>query len=197
MADLSHLGGLNPIDHLDVDDTYPVVKESTFQLAPAGTYTLRAPDSFPASSFSRTKAGALQVQIDPTIVGPTNEGYTVRFVKVSAKVFERGGKKVSQVGDYLAAVGFRGTIRDEQELADAIEASAGRIYQAKLDWRAYNKRTGFSLEGMTRFPKLADGTYQSWVIDPAEVGKTDDEGRQLRVFANLTIPFNGFIPAEN
>lgn len=49
---------------------------------------------------------------------------------------------------------------------------------------------------MERFPKKEDGTYSSIVIDPAEVGKTDETGRQLVVFANLTIPFGGFIPAE-
>lgn len=196
MADLGHLGGLNPVEALDLDGTYPVAKESTFRLAPKGTYTLRAPDSFPPAAFGRTKAGALSVQIDPTITGPTDNGTVIRFVKISSKTFDRSGTKVSQIGDYLKACGFSGVLRDEQAIADAIEATAGTTYQAKIDWRAYNKRTGFSLEGMERFPKLADGTYQPWVIDPAEVGKTDDEGRQLRVFANLTIPFGGFVAAE-
>jgi len=195
MADLGHLGGLNPVDKLDLDGTYPVAQEKTaFQLAPKGTYTLRAPDTFPAAAFSRTKAGSLAIQIDPTVVGPTHEGTVVRFVKISAKVFERSGLKASQIGDYLKACGFIGVLNDEQAIADAVETTAGSLYEAKLDWRAYNKRTGFSLEGMERFPKLADGTYQPWVIDPAENGKLDEEGRQLRVFANLTIPFNGFIP---
>lgn len=170
-------------------------KESTFRLAPKGRYTLRAPDSFPAAAFGRTQKKDLSIQIDPTIVGPTNEGTVVRFVKVSAKVFQRGGSNASVVGDYLRACGFQGTLSNEQEIADAVESTAGSIYEAKLDWRAYNKRTQFSLEGMERFPLQADGTHQSWVIDPAEVGKLDEEGRQLRVLANLTIPFGGFIPA--
>lgn len=197
MADLSHLGGLNPVEALDLSN-YSDNKEkaSGFRLAPKGTYTVQAPDSFPAAAFSRTKAGALQVQIDPTIVGPTHEGTLIRFVKISAKTFERSKQIVSQVGDYLRACGFKGTLSNEQEIADAVESTAGAIYQLKLDWRAYNKRTGFSLEGMERFPKLQDGSYQAWVIDPAEEGKTDDEGRQLRVFANLMVPFGGFIPSE-
>ena len=195
MADLSHLGGQREIQALDLDDTYPVAKESTFQLAPKGVYTLRAPDSFPIAAFGRTNAGAISAQIDPTIVGPTNEGYTVRFVKVSAKTFERGGKQVSQMGDYLKACGFRGRLTTEEELVDAVTNTAGMIYQAKLDWRAYNKRTGFSLEGMERFPRNQDGTYQSWITDPAEVGKTDENGRPLRVLASLQVPFGGFIPA--
>jgi hypothetical protein len=196
MADLSHLGGLNPVEALDLEN-YADNKEkvSSFRLPPKGVYTVQAPDSFPAAAFSRTKAGSLQIQIDPTIVGPTHEGTLIRFVKISAKTFERNKQIVSQVGDYLRACGFRGTLANEQEIADAIEATANAIYQVKLDWRAYNKRTGYSLEGMERFPKLEDGTHQPWVIDPAEEGKVDEEGRQLRVFANLTIPFGGFIPS--
>lgn len=196
MADLSHLGGLNPVEQLDLDGTYPVAQDkSSFTLPAKGEYVMRAPDTFPQAAFSRTKAGDLSVQIDPTIVGPTHEGFTVKFVKVSAKVFDRGGTKVSQVGDYLKSCGFAGRITNEQELGEAIDFTAGRVYTAKLDWRAYNKRTGWSLEGMERFPKNSDGTYQSWIIDPAEIGKTDDQGRQLRVLANLTIPFGGFVPA--
>lgn len=196
MADLSHLGGLKAVEQLDLDNTYPVAKESTFQLPPKGTYVMRAPDSFPGAAFSRTKADDLSVQIDPTIVGPDHEGFTVRFVKVSAKVFNRNGKGVSQVGDYLKACGFSGVLKGEDQIIEAVETTAGATYQAKLDWRAYNKRTGWTLEGMERFPKNEDGTHQSWVIDPTEVGKTDDTGRQLRVLANLTIPFGGFIPAN-
>lgn len=194
MADLSHLGGLNPVESLDLAN-YADNKESSFRLPAKGVYTMQAPSNFPSTAFTRTKGGSLQIQVDPTIAGPTNEGTVVKYVKVSAKTFDRSGVKASQVGDYLRAVGFRDTLGNEQAIADAVEATAGAIYQAKLDWAAYNKRTGWKLEGMEKFPKNADGTYQPWVVDPAEVGKTDDQGRQLRVFANITVPFGGFIPA--
>lgn len=207
MADLSTLGPLNEVQQLD-GDNYADNKEKTFRLAPKGVYTLRAPESFPQAAFGRTKNGDLSIQIDPTIVGPTNEGYTIRFQKVSAKTFDRDGKPASQVADYLRACGWRGRITDPQSIADAVESTAGTTYQAKLDWRAYNKRTGFSLQGMERFPKLADGSYQSYVIDPMEVdtkasaeagrqvGKKDPEtGKELRVYANIEIPFGGFIAA--
>lgn len=202
MANISHLGNLNPIEQLDLDGTYPTAKESTFQLPAKGVYTMRAPDSFSDASFGSTKNGDLSVQIDPTIVGNVDgssvgEGLVVRFVKISNKSFARGNKTASQVGDYLAACGFKGTLKTLDDVVSAVESTAGTTYQAKLDWRAYNKRTGFSLEGMERFPKKEDGTYSSIVIDPAEVGKTDESGRQLVVFANLTIPFGGFIAAES
>jgi hypothetical protein len=212
MVDLSHLGGLKPVEQLDLGN-YAENKERTFRLAPKGVYTLQAPDQFPAEAFSRTKGDSLQAQIDPTIVGPTNEGTVVKYVKVSAKTFPRGKGLASQVGDYLVACGFRGVLQNEKDIAEAIASTAGSVYQAKLDWSAYNKRTGWRLDGMEKFPKLPDGTYQPWAVDPSEVGKTvdgqpiadsngnpilDENGqprRQARVFANLTIPFGGFIPA--
>lgn len=188
IADLSHLGGLNPVESLDLAN-YADNKESTFRLPVKGRYTLQTPTSFPPAAFSRTKGGALSIQIDPTIVGPTNEGLTVRFTKVSAKPFKRDGVTVSQVGDYLRSCGFKGTLSDEQQIADAVETTAGSIYEAKLDWRAYSK-SGFSLQGMERFPKLPDGSYQSWVEDPTA---KDESGNALKVRANLIV--DRFIPA--
>lgn len=197
MADLSHLGGLNPVEQLDLDNTYPVAKERTFQLPAKGEYIVRAPETFPQEAFSHTKAGSFSAQIDPTIVGPDHEGFTIKYVKVSAKVFDRNGSKASQLGDYLKACGVSGRLSNEQEFADAVERTAGTNYKVKVDWRGYNKRTGWAIEGMEKFPKLADGTYQSWTTDPTEEGKTDENGRPLRVLANLTIPFGGFVPATN
>lgn len=195
MADISGLGGLQQVEPLDLEN-YADVKESTFRLPPKGRYTLRTSESFPQAAFGRTKAGALSVAIDPTIVGPTNEGFTIRFTKVSAKTFDRNGLKVSQLGDYLRATGFKGKLSNEQEQADAVESTAGALFEAGLDWRAYNSKTGFSLQGMERFPKLADGTHQSWAPDPNdyevdETGaiKLDSEGKKInkRVRANLVV----------
>lgn len=189
MADLSHLGGLNPVEQLDLTN-YADNKESTFRLPAKGVYTLRAPDSFPPAAFGRTKAGALSISIDPTIVGGPHDGFTIKFTKVSAKPFLRDGKYVSQVGDYLRSCGFKGILSDEQSIADAVEQTAGSLYQAKIDWRAYSK-SGFSIQGMERFPKNPDGTYQSWVEDPT---LKDENGNPVKVRANLIV--DRFIPAS-
>lgn len=186
MADLSHLGGLNDVVQLDLEN-YAENKESTFRLPAKGRYTLRAPDSFPQAAFGRTKAGALSIQIDPTITGPTNDGFTVRFTKVSAKPFQRDGKTVSQLGDMLKSVGITGVIRSEQDAADLVEQTAGMSYEANLDWRAYNGKTGWSLQGMQRFPKQADGTYQSWVEDPTPGAVDPETGKAYRVRANVIV----------
>lgn len=180
MADISSLSQ-NPVEQLDLAN-YKDVKESTgFVLPEEGVYTLQAPATF---SFKDTKNGDLSATISPSIVGPTNPGFEVRYIDVSAKVFDRDGEKVSWLGDYLRACGFRGRLSTKQEQADAVESTANLQYKAKLVWEAENRRTGFKLKGMKKFPKNEDGTYQSWVEDPTE---KDDQGNPVRVFARLRI----------
>jgi hypothetical protein len=195
MADISRLGQLNTSAPLDLE-IYADVKTG-FQLPEAGRYTVRAPESFPDTAFGATKAGFLSAQIDPTIVGPTNEGFQIRFTKVSAKTYKRSGADVSQLGDYLRACGMRVQVTgDPQSLADAVERTANAVYQVDVDWRAYNKNTGFTVEGMKNFPPRRDkdgnviGGYQSWVEDPTEKG---EDGKPLRLRANLQV--DRYIPA--
>lgn len=188
MADLSQLGGLQETEMLDLEN-YADVRESTFRLPAAGKYLLRAPESFPQAAFGRTQKGALKIQIDPTIAAGEHEGFTVRFVNVSGTVYNRGDKRVSQIGDYLRATGFKGTLKNEQEQADAVEQTANQVYEANLDWRVYEKATGYSLEGMTRFPKNEDGTYQSWINSPTQ---KNEDGTPVKLRANLFV--KSFVP---
>ena len=190
MADIAHLGGLQPVEALDLDN-YKDSQEPA-PLPKKGRYTVQAPDSFPASAFGRTQAGAFSAQVDPKILGPTNEGYVIRFTKVSGKPFKRGGVTVSQVGDYLRACGYRVKISDEQQMADAIEQTANRTYEVDLEWRAYNKNTKFVLEGMDKFPSDGNGGHQPWVEDP--VDKDPETGKPVKVRANLVV--NRFIAAS-
>lgn len=193
MANISALGNLQSVEELNLNDgQYADQKQSTFVLPPKGEYVLRAPDAFPEAAFGATKAGYLKVQIDPTIVGPTNEGFQLRYQSVSAKTFPRGGAIASQLGDYLRACGYKGAIKSPQDQADAAEATAGTVYNAILDWRVFNSKTGFQLEGMTKFPRNADGSYQSWVEDP---GDKDEQGNPKRLRANLFI--SRFLPAAS
>jgi hypothetical protein len=185
MADISHLGNLNPIETLDLGENYAENKRKTFQLPAKGRYTVQAPDSFPPEAFGRTKKNALYVDISPTIVGPTNEGFQLKRQRVYASTWKRDGKLVSGIGDYLIANGVRGVVlSDEQQLADAVEATAGRVYEVDLDWVANNYSTGFETKGMDSFPLLADGTRQSWVPDPTA---KDENGNPVKVRAFLEI----------
>lgn len=165
------------------------MKENTFRLPPSGTYTVQAPSEFTQTAFGRTKGGALSADISPTILGGPFDGMALKFQKVSATVFDRKNgsstSKASQIGDYLRANGVRGTFTSEQQLADAVESTAGRTYQVKLDWKGYNSGSGYSIEGMTKFPKGADGEYQSWIADPT--AKDPETGNPIRVRARLFI----------
>lgn len=182
MADISALGVLEPAAPLDLNQ----YKSATgFQMPKAGRYTLRSRDSFDATAFSRTRAGQLQADIAPTIVGPTNEGQQIRFCKVSAKTFERSGQQVSYIGDYLKACGVTGEVpADPQEIANLVESTAGRVFEADLDWEANHYPTGFQVKGMRNFPSDGNGGFQSWVTHPTE---KDADGSPLRLRANLTI----------
>lgn len=181
MANLSHLTNLQPTEALDLND---YADATGFELPPAGEYIVRAPEMFPTEAFGVSAAGALTVQIDPTIMGPTGEGFTVKFTRVSAKQFSRAGKTASQLGDYLRACGVSGVFKTPQEQAEAVEQTAGRVYKIELDWRAYNKNTKFQVEGMHRFPSNGNGGYLPYFIDPTE---KDEKGNPLRLRANLTV----------
>lgn len=182
MADISTLGALQPIEQLDLEN-YADNKESA-PLPKKGVYTVRAPESFPSTSFGRTRAGALSASVDPVIVDSSNEGYTLRFTKVSAKSFKRNGITVSQMGDYLRACGLRAKFTDEQSLADAVEQTANKTFQVEVDWRAYNKDTGYSVEGMGNFPSDGNGGHLPWIEDP---NQKDAEGNPVRLRANAVV----------
>lgn len=188
MADISNLGNLNSSEPLDLSIYKPAQE---FRLPPAGRYTVRAPERFDSTAFGKSKSGYLTAQVDPTIVGtidgqPTGSGMKVRFVSVSAKSWtNKQGEQESQLGRYLRAAGLNGEVPgDPQAQADAVEQTANRQYNVFLDWRARNSRTGFELVGMEKFPKLADGTHQSWIEDPEE---KDDAGKPVRLRANLMV----------
>lgn len=184
MADISLLGELNPVQPLDLSK----YKDQTtgFTMPKSGRYVVKAPDSFLPTAYGKTRNGDLKIEINPTIVGPTNEGFTLRRQSISAKAFDRSGTQVSQVGDYLRALGYTGaTPTDPQEIADLVEKTAGSTYEAILDWEANHFASGFSVKGMRNFPTDGKGGYQSWVEHPTE--KNSETGEPLRLRANLVI----------
>lgn len=195
MADISALGNLAPSEALDLDG-YQLSTGAPKPFPRKGRYTLRARESFPADAFGKSKADALTVQIDPTIVGPTNEGFQLRFTRVSAKVYERGGVKVSQLGDYLKACGVTGRLSTPQEQANAAEATANLTFEAYLDWRLYAKGEGrddegnptgtdLIISGMENFPKDEDGNPRPYV--GSVIGRVDADGNPFVYRANLEI----------
>jgi hypothetical protein len=180
---------------LSLDD-YPTIGGSKERKFPnKGRYTLRTTDSFTEESFVPNKANtALTFAINPTIVGPTNEGYQLKFNsgRISGKVYQRKGKPASQLGDYLKAVGIAGTVPgDAQAQADLVESTAGATFEAGLDWRAYDRGTGRSVEGMENFPSDGRGGYLPYLLSETEV---DEEGNPKKIWANVEVTF--FIPKQ-
>ena len=147
-------------------------------------------------TFGATQAGFLSAQIDPVVVGPSNEGYTFRYTKVSAKPFKRSGVTVSQMGDYLRAVGITQRPQTPQEQADAVEATAGRIYQADLDWEAYCKGCKFTLKGMENFPTDESGKPSPWAKCP-NCKQTGDDGKVTPVSLRANVRIDRFVSAAS
>lgn len=197
MPDISSLNIL-PSEPLDFT-LYKSVGESR-PFPGKGRYTLRATESFPAEAFAPNKAGtALTIQIDPTIVGPTGEGRTLKYTRISAKTFKRGTTVVSQLGDYLKACGKSNGVLsgDPQEQANAAESTAGCIFEANLDWRLYAKgaaKDGSDLviDGMENFPPDGSGGHVPYLVSDTLLNP--ETGEPKRLWANLVI--DSFIPAS-
>lgn len=177
---------LEPVDAPAIDLNDLPTRSSGSKFPKAGRYVLQTTSQFTDESFQPNKARtALTAQIDPTIVGPTNEGYTLRFTRISAKPYVRNGKSTSQLAEYLKACGQVGSVpADPQGQADLVEQTASATFEAQLDWEAYEKSTGRQLSGMKNFPKNDDGEPVPYFY--SEVDK-DEFGQPKRVYANLRI----------
>lgn len=183
MADISGLGGLQPVEPLDLD-LYPDVKGSSFQLPVKGRYTFRVRPDWSEDAFGTTKGGQLSISPSPTIVGPHNEGFNLKFAKVSAKVFQRGQQKASQAGDFLRSCGLRVKLDDNQAIADAAERTAGMLFEADLDWNGYDNGSQYSVEGMEKAASDGNGGYLPYFLHPTE---KDENGDPLKIRARAFI----------
>ena len=188
MVDISSLGNLNPVQPLDLS-VIPEADKTKFVFPAAGTYEVRAPESFPPEAFSATQSGNLAARVDPVIVGPTNEGYEVRYTSIYSTVYTdpRTGLETSGVAQYLQAFGILDQLDGTpQQAANLIASTAGKTAKAYLNWEAKHNPTGFKLKGMKNFQKAADGTYVSSIEHPDE-SVTDQNGNRLRLRANLVV----------
>lgn len=188
MADISTLGNLAATEPLDMDGYQ--LSSGPKPFPKKGRYLLRVRESFPAEAFGQSKANALTVAIDPTIAEGPSEGFQLRFTRVSAKVYQRGNDKVSQLGDFLKACGVQGRLTgDPQEAADKAEQTANLTFEAYLDWRLFAKGEGADgadliIDGMENFPKDDKGNYVPYIQSKTKVG---EDGEPIILRANLQI----------
>lgn len=198
MADISALGNLAAAEPVDMEGYQLSGGRKPFPRK--GRYLLRARESFPTEAFGKSASGALTVQIDPTIAEGPSEGFQLRFTKVSNKTYQRGNDTVSQLSDYLKACGVSGKLTGEaQQAADLAESTAGKTFEAYLDWRLYAAG-----EGENGQPLVIDGQDSPlWPRDeqgqpiPYIESKTqlDEDGNPKRLRANLQI--KRFVAASN
>lgn len=203
MADISALTNLQATDPIDLS-IYADAKEAP-PLPRKGRYVVQAPPRFDAGAFGATGEGYLSAQVDPIIVGPKNEGYLIRFTRVSAKLFDRGKAKASQLGDYLRSTGIQsGTLSTPQQQANVVEQTAGRTYQVDGDWEVYCKGCKWRLKGEEVFPKKEDGSPSEYTECPTCLAPADASGnvpldekgnpKHLRLRANFRVV--KFVPAS-
>lgn len=188
MIDISALGQLEAVQPIDLS-VIPEVPKKGGTFPRAGKYTVRAPETITAENFRATKAGNLSARVDPTIVGPTNEGYEVRFTDVSAKTYTdpRTNLETSQVAQYLQAFGVKEELDGSpQQAANLIASTSGKTAEVILDWVAEHRASGFKLRGMRNFPQGEDGQPQPFIEHPDE-NVVDAEGKRLRLRANLYV----------
>lgn len=186
LVDISALGNLEPVSPIDLS-VVPEAPKKAFSFPRAGVYTVQAPEVIPAEAFGKTQAGNLKARVDPTIVGPSNEGFEVRFTNLSAKVYpdSRTGLETSQVAQYLQAFGVTEELTgDPQQAANLIAGTAGQTAQVYGDWVIEHRATGYKLSGMKNFPSDGNGGYLSLIEHP---DATDEEGKPIRLRANFVI----------
>lgn len=193
MADIGNFS-VAPTEAVDISASYPPAAPQKSRFPNKGWYSLRTTDSFSSESFKPNKAGtAFTFQIDPVVVGPTNEGYQLKFNsgRISAKTYQRTDKTsgktqtVSQLSDYLKASGYTGVVPgDAQQQADLVEMQAGKTFEALLDWRAWDPSNQREIAGMENFPSDGNGGNLPYVLSDTQ---TDDEGNPKRIWANLEI----------
>lgn len=185
--DISSLNNLNPSEPVDLSAVAP--KGPRFPRK--GVYTLQLPETITLEdNFSETQSGNLAVEIDPVIVGPSSEGFQVRYVKASAKTYPTTDFKTkqkyttSQMAELAASAGIHSFPGDPREQVEIICSLAGAQVRAQLDWRAKNKRTGEVIEGEENFPKNALGEPQPWIEDAED---QDPDGKNIRYRARIYV----------
>lgn len=117
-----------------------------------GVYTLQAPDKF---EFKGDKNGNMGATIQVRIVeGQQGAGYTLYSYISTMKSKFRAGNTAC---DYLRAHGIEVVPETNQQYADLIESTAGRVFQASTIWEAYDSEADETvLKGQDQFPVVKD-----------------------------------------
>lgn len=90
------------------------------------------------------------------------------YDRISTKIFDRSGVKVSMAADQLRALGIQARPSSPREWADAIISGNGETFKGAVTWDGYcghkgtpqevtDSKKGFSVKGARKFPLNGDG----------------------------------------
>lgn len=93
---------------------------------------------------------------------------SVAFDRISTKVFERQGVKVSMAADHLRALGITARPNSPRAWADAMISGNGETFKAATKWEGFcnhkgtdkevkDSKQGFNVKGASKFPKNGNG----------------------------------------
>ena len=152
--------------------------------APAGRYLFKAPDQFMYEEHD----GFLRIIVDPIEIQDAPEGKEnrVRFTRCSAKPRETGRMAgTSRLTDYIKACGLPPIdSTDPNEWVAAIESTAGALFEAYIDWDAYDSETQETLANkMTEFGDDPEnpGEKLAYAIEP-QSGRKVNARASVRYF---------------
>lgn len=166
---VENVAGLNQgaVDEVDWDSYEDASGE--FQLPEEGEYTFRAPDQ-DGFEIGETQNGDFKATFTAVVDGGPYDGFEARYTSVSGKVFQRGKSKtkVSQLGDYLRAVGSnaRPSSRDKDQQTAAVKSTAGSTFKAFARWEGQCKACQTRVNGMSRFQN-GSGEPQQTIACPS------------------------------
>lgn len=194
MADISGLN-LKRLDETNWDD-YPPGGGVRLRPHPAGRYTFKAV-ALKDIKFD-TQDGFLRFVNKATIQDAIEGREAVVWDYVTNKPYQTGRRKgASRMGDFLLAVGSdRRPSADPQEWADAVEEGADALFEAQLNWDAYDAELEKQVaSGEDEFPDDPNhpGEKLPYVVVDRETGRVvpvDQEGPGTkRVAARQRITF--------
>ena len=83
--------------------------------------------------------GNLSVNLDMTLKGGADDGKPLNFVRLSGKMFERGGVRTSQLLDFVKSSGAQQVPNSNLQFAQYLKrmVDAGTLVYFQVDWRAY------------------------------------------------------------
>lgn len=103
------------------------------------------------------KDGYMQFVVDPITL---KNGYEIRFTRASTKLFERKmangevkKQNANKIGTLLKSASIQARPQTNEEYIAAVKAAGGRTAHFTIDWSAYNKDNGESVDGYLAFPE--------------------------------------------